>query len=92
MTDWKKRGNLLTKEFRFGFFNEAISFVDDIAIEAERVGHHPDMCVAYTAVTISLTTHDAGPVEKSGKITKKDLSLAKYIDVLYNKKYIIHRL
>ena len=48
-----------------------------VAIEAEKLNHHPDWSNEYNVVKINLSTHDAGNI-----ITKKDRELAKAIDCL----------
>ncbi|OGM90952.1 hypothetical protein A2755_02005 [Candidatus Wolfebacteria bacterium RIFCSPHIGHO2_01_FULL_48_22] len=77
--NWAEQNNLLTKDFNFPDFKQAIAFVSVVAAEAERLQHHPDIHVSYTKVTMTLTTHD------EGKITEKDHELAKVIDMLYTK-------
>jgi len=73
--DWKVENNLLTKEFGFNNFVEAIQFVNKILPLAEEMNHHPDILIhSYKKVKVMLFTHS----EK--KITEKDHSLAKKID------------
>ena len=43
----------------------------DVALEAERSGHHPEWSNVYNRVTIDLATHDAGG------ITALDFELAR---------------
>jgi 4a-hydroxytetrahydrobiopterin dehydratase len=75
--DWKIENELLTKEFEFNNFTEAIQFVNNILPLAEQMNHHPDILIhSYKKVKIMLYTHS----EK--KITEKDHSLAKKIDQL----------
>jgi 4a-hydroxytetrahydrobiopterin dehydratase len=50
-----------------------------IALEAEKLDHHPDWSNAYNKVRIALSTHSANA------ITKMDLDLAGKIDIIYNK-------
>ena len=73
--DWKIENRLLTKEFEFNNFIEAIQFVNNILPLAEEMNHHPDILIhSYKKVKVMLFTHS----EK--KITEKDHSLAKKID------------
>ena len=75
--DWKIQKNLLTKEFKFNNFTEAIQFVNNILPLAEEMNHHPDILIhSYKRVKVMLYTHS----EK--KITEKDHALAKKIDQL----------
>ncbi len=79
MAHWEEKNKSLIKEFTCKSFPDAISFVQDIANEAERMQHHPDIKISYTRVEIILSTHDAGGV------TEKDHALAKFIDSVYTK-------
>jgi 4a-hydroxytetrahydrobiopterin dehydratase len=72
---WKQDGDALAKEFKFGSFKEAMSFMVRVGFEAESMDHHPDWSNVYNRVAIRLNTHDAG-----GKITAKDVELAKKIE------------
>ncbi len=69
---WKFAGNALVKEFKFGSFREAMSFMVRAGFEAEAMDHHPDWTNVYNRVAVRLNTHDAG-----GKVTAKDIALAK---------------
>ena len=74
---WKEEHNTLTRTFKFKNFSQAFSFMTQVAIEAEKLNHHPDWSNEYNVVKINLSTHDAGNI-----ITKKDRELAKAIDCL----------
>lgn len=74
---WKHRRDALVKEFKFASFKEALSFMVRVGLEAEKMDHHPDWTNVYNRVAIRLNTHDAG-----GKVTAKDVSLAKKIQML----------
>ena len=71
LPDWKLKQEALTKEFKFGSFREAMSFMVRVGFEAEAMDHHPEWTNVYNRVTIRLNTHDAG-----GKVTAKDVRLA----------------
>lgn len=79
LPEWKHEDNKLTKEFSFKDFPHAISFITRLAFEAEDRVHHPEIFNVYNTVNISLSTHDA-----RGKVTEKDVTLAKIIESLYN--------
>ncbi|MBI94824.1 MAG: 4a-hydroxytetrahydrobiopterin dehydratase [Flammeovirgaceae bacterium] len=72
---WTESDNKLKREFKFKDFNEAISFINRIAVVSEKYNHHPEIYNVYNKVIISLCTHDQGSV-----ITDKDYDLAKKID------------
>ena len=74
---WRTEGDKLMKDFEFSDFREALAFMVRVGFEAEEQGHHPEMFNVYNTLTIGLATHDAG-----GKVTAKDVKLAKAIDTL----------
>ncbi|MFM2393683.1 MAG: hypothetical protein RLZZ546_1665 [Bacteroidota bacterium] len=79
---WNEKDNALQKVFTFSDFNEAFSFMTAVALEAEKMNHHPWWSNVWNSVEIKLNTHDAG-----NTITEKDHKLAKKIDHIY-KKYL----
>ena len=66
----------LRKRFRFAGFVETIAFVNRMADLAESEGHHPDFCVRFANLDVTLTTHAVGG------LTENDFILAAKIDVL----------
>lgn len=74
---WTEKDNKLRKEFTFSDFTAAFGFMTRVAIEAEKMNHHPWWANVYNKVEIELTTHDAG-----NTVTDKDRKLAKKIDEL----------
>ncbi|HUB60508.1 MAG TPA: 4a-hydroxytetrahydrobiopterin dehydratase [Puia sp.] len=74
---WEEKNNTLYRKFEFRNFSEAFAFMTRVALEAEKMDHHPDWSNAYNKVEISLSTHSAGNV-----VTEKDRKLAKKIDEL----------
>ena len=74
MKGWELKDEKLQKSFKFANFVEAFGFMTRIALEAERMNHHPDWSNVYNNVTIKLSTHDAGG------ITDYDIKLAEIID------------
>lgn len=74
---WTEENNKLTKTFEFQDFTQAFGFMSKVAIEAEKMNHHPNWSNVYNTVTFELSTHDAGDV-----VTDKDHALAKKIDSL----------
>ena len=74
MKGWELKDEKLQKSFKFTNFVEAFGFMTRIALEAERMNHHPDWSNVYNNVTIKLSTHDAGG------ITDYDIKLAEIID------------
>ncbi|MEO7000223.1 MAG: 4a-hydroxytetrahydrobiopterin dehydratase [Ktedonobacterales bacterium] len=79
LTGWIVEGDgddTLAKTYRFQTFPEGITFVDRVAQVAEQAGHHPDIDIRYTTITVRLSTHDEGGV------TQKDVDMASRIDAL----------
>ena len=74
---WKEENNKLYSKFEFNNFSEAFAFMTRVAIEAEKMDHHPLWTNVYNTVEIWLSTHSAGDV-----ITDKDRKLALRIDAL----------
>jgi 4a-hydroxytetrahydrobiopterin dehydratase len=74
---WTNDNNVLYKKFEFKNFTSAFGFMTRVAIEAEKMDHHPKWTNVYNTVEIWLTTHDAGNI-----ITEKDKKLAAIIDGL----------
>lgn len=74
---WKEENNRLYKNFEFTDFSEAFAFMTRVALEAEKMDHHPLWTNVYNKVEIWLSTHDAGDT-----ITAKDRKLAERIDKL----------
>jgi 4a-hydroxytetrahydrobiopterin dehydratase len=77
---WKEEDNKLYRKFEFANFSEAFAFMTRVALEAEKMNHHPLWTNDYNKVEIWLSTHDAG-----NTVTEKDKKLSKAIDkILYN--------
>jgi 4a-hydroxytetrahydrobiopterin dehydratase len=74
---WTTDNNVLYKKFEFKNFSAAFAFMTRVAIEAEKMDHHPKWTNVYNKVEIWLTTHDSGNI-----ITEKDTKLAAIIDGL----------
>lgn len=72
---WEEKNNTLFKKFKFRNFSEAFAFMTRVAMEAEKMDHHPRWTNVYNEVEIWLNTHDAGDI-----VTEKDRKLAKKID------------
>jgi 4a-hydroxytetrahydrobiopterin dehydratase len=74
---WKEENNKLYRQFQFADFSEAFAFMTRVAIEAEKMNHHPLWTNVWNKVEIWLSTHDAGDI-----VTDKDRNLAKRINTL----------
>ena len=82
---WKEENNKLYRKFQFKDFSQAFSFMTRVALEAEKMDHHPEwknvhlkfrilLMQAYNRVDITLTTHSVGG------LSIKDGTLAEFID------------
>ena len=74
---WQEQNNQLYQKFSFKNFSEAFAFMTRVALEAEKMDHHPLWTNVYNQVEVWLSTHDAGNV-----VTDKDRTLAKKIDAI----------
>jgi 4a-hydroxytetrahydrobiopterin dehydratase len=74
---WIEENKQLVKKFEFNNFSEAFAFMTRVAIEAEKLNHHPFWTNVYNKVEVRLSTHDAGDI-----VTDKDHKLAERIDAL----------
>lgn len=77
---WKEDTRSLSAEFTFKDFSQAFAFMTEVALLAEKHGHHPDWRNVWNRVEIRLSTHDAGNVA-----TDKDRALAKDIDAVWSR-------
>ncbi|XP_068884697.1 pterin-4-alpha-carbinolamine dehydratase 2 isoform X3 [Aphelocoma coerulescens] len=52
----------------------AFGFMTRVALQAEKMNHHPEWFNVYSKVQITLISHDCGG------LTKRDVKLAQFID------------
>jgi 4a-hydroxytetrahydrobiopterin dehydratase len=57
-------------------FMTGIRIVDDVAVVAEELDHHPDVDIRWRTITFSVSTHSKGGV------TGRDVELARRIDAI----------
>lgn len=74
---WQEKDNKLYRKLQFSNFSEAFAFMTRVALEAEKMNHHPEWKNVWNTVEIWLSTHDAGDV-----VTDKDRKLAAKIDAI----------
>lgn len=73
---WEARDGKLQRTFDHKDFVAAMAFVNAMAALAEAEGHHPDFCVHYRRVDVSVWTHAIGG------LSENDFILAAKIDAL----------
>jgi|SRR5215813_12751172 len=76
---WAINQGSLSKSFKFSNFVTAFGFMTQVALEAEKMDHHPDWTNSYNKVQINLLTHDASA------ITTNDVKLANIIESIFKK-------
>jgi 4a-hydroxytetrahydrobiopterin dehydratase len=70
----------LNQKFELKNFVQAFGFMTKVAMEAEKLNHHPEWFNVYNKVTIDLVTHDVNG------ISNYDIKLARIINGLYDKE------
>jgi 4a-hydroxytetrahydrobiopterin dehydratase len=73
---WNRDGDAIVREFDRGDFVGSVRFVDSLVEPAEELGHHPDVAISWSTVTVRITTHS------EGGLTPADFQLARRIDQL----------
>ena len=73
---WALDGGKLAREFKFGNFARAFGFMASVAIEADKMNHHPEWSNVYNKVSVRLVTHEAKG------ITELDFELAQKMNEL----------
>ncbi|MCB9682507.1 MAG: 4a-hydroxytetrahydrobiopterin dehydratase [Alphaproteobacteria bacterium] len=76
LSGWKlnKQGTAIHRRLVFPDFNTAFAFMTRVALQAEKLDHHPEWSNVFRTVRITLTTHEADG------LTERDLALARFID------------
>jgi 4a-hydroxytetrahydrobiopterin dehydratase len=71
---WRREGDEIRRTISAPDFPTAIRIVDEIAVRAEELNHHPDIDIRWRDLHLALTTHD------KGGLTDLDFTLAARID------------
>ena len=66
----------LEKEWKFADFRSALEFTNKVGALAEAVQHHPDICLAWGKVSLTLWTH------KIDGLSQSDFVFAAKVDQL----------
>ena len=70
---WERDGNALKRQLKFEDFQGSVDFVNRITPVAEGMNHHPDLCISWNTVDLTLSTHS------EGGITAADVALARQL-------------
>lgn len=74
LLNWTFSNNGIEKKFVFKNFSQALGFIVQVGVLAEKHNHHPELFNVYNRVDIRLSTHDANG------LTDRDFDLAKAIE------------
>jgi len=77
LDDWQVvKEHHLARIFKFPDFARALAFVNRVGELAERIGHHPDLYLAWGKVGVEIWTH------KIDGLTESDFIFAAKVDAL----------
>lgn len=71
---WTAAGTAITRRYETGSWPATLLLVNAVGFLCEQAWHHAELHASYGALTIELTSHDAGG------ITERDLELAARIE------------
>ncbi|MGE5828441.1 MAG: 4a-hydroxytetrahydrobiopterin dehydratase [Micromonosporaceae bacterium] len=74
LNGWSGDTSGITRTVSLPTFPAAIDAVDQVAVVAEEMDHHPDIDIRWRKLTFTCASHSAGGV------TARDLELARRID------------
>ena len=78
LPEWNLAGDhrSISRRFNFSNFNRAFGFMTQVAMEAEKLDHHPEWFNVYKTVDVKLNTHDVDG------LSELDFQLARIMDRL----------
>ena len=77
--NWVLEDIYLKGSYTFNDFDNAFTFMKEIAVKCEEMNHHPKWTNVYNKIDIELYTHD------QGGITEKDFELSSFMDATFQK-------
>jgi len=69
-------GERIDGTYRTDDFASAVALLDEVAVVADDLNHHPDVQLGWGRIAFELSSHDVGGV------TSRDVELARRIDAL----------
>lgn len=81
LSKWSRDGDFIRRQLVFEDFKEAWGFMNEVALSAESMNHHPNWENVYNRVDIRLSTHDANG------LTQLDLDLAQQIEACLARRH-----
>lgn len=80
LTEWSEVAgrDAISKTFVFKNFNEAFGWMSRVALQAEKLDHHPEWSNVYKTVNVTLATHDVDG------LSELDIKLARFMDKCAN--------
>jgi 4a-hydroxytetrahydrobiopterin dehydratase len=71
VSNWRRDGDSIVREWTFGDFSAAMAFVNRVGDAAETANHHPDIHLhGWNKVLLELSTHS------EGGLTQADFDMA----------------
>ena len=77
--NWVLEDIYLKGSYTFNDFDNAFTFMKEVAVKCEEMNHHPKWTNVYNKIDIELYTHDLGG------ITEKDFELSSFMDATFQK-------
>ena len=77
LENWTIKNGKLHKQFKFPTFASAMGWMMAVAIECDKLDHHPEWTNVYNRVSVDLTTHDM-----DNSISTWDIDIARKMDQL----------
>ena len=71
--NWQIENGKLCKSFEFKNFTQAFGFITKIALESEKLDHHPELFNVFNKVKIFLSTHKVNGLSEYGFILAKKI-------------------
>ena len=77
LDNWTVENGKLHKQFKFPSFASAMGWMMSVAIECDKLDHHPEWHNVYNRVTVDMVTHDM-----DNSISTWDIEIARKMDKL----------